>query len=282
MGGLLEGLNIVEIILEGLGQINYVFDVIIILALIPALIGAARRSIIKTAFKFLTYGLIFMFAIIYIDRITDYVGNNFLTLIGMQVSLTYDGNTVAATSLFELFNTLFEHDTSVSPEFIDGLTFTVVKNVTWIIIYPLLTTISYILTTILWIIVTLFMPRALRKKIKSLKLKALNLPLAAVFSLVLALLMISPYVNLSSALKDVVVEPESPISFISASYSGVLAWFTPEKSFILKSLDVIKIPQLFVFFDTFSVTQGTVVTEYNFIEELQGIINRVGAITPQS
>lgn len=278
MGDLLGGLNIVEIILEGLGQINYVFDVILILALIPALIGAAKRSIIKTLFKIIVYGLVFLFAFLNIDRLTDYVGNNLLTLIGMEISYTYDSVTYTAPNLFDFFNQLFAYDTTVQPDFIDALSFNVVKNLTWIIIYPVLTFASYILSTILWVIVTLFLPRALKKKIKSLKIRALNLPIAAAFSITLGLMMIAPFVNLSQALNGVIVDPESPISFISASYSGLLAWFTPEKSFILKALDTIKIPQLFVFFDSFKLNE----TNYDFIEELNGIINRVGAVTPNT
>lgn len=280
MGELLDSLNIIEIIFEGLGQIKYVFDVFFIIALIPALIGAAKRSIYKTLFKFVFYGAVFAIAIINIDTFADMFGNSALQSVGLSLKLEYNGATEEFTNLFDYFNHLYSYDTSLSPAYIEALTLATIRNLTWIILFPVLSLASYIASTIVWVIIMIFFPRALRKKIRSAKVRALNLPLAAVFSLVLGLLMIAPYVNLSNALKGVVIDPDSPIAFISPSFAGVFAWFTPEKSFILNLLDKINIPQLFVFFDTFTVDNGGTTETLKFAEELHTVINTIGSIVP--
>ncbi len=277
MGGLLGSLNIMEIILEGLASLSYVFDIIIIIALIPAIIGGAKRSLLKTIFRILVYGGVFLGVYLNIDTISAYVGDNFLVLIGRQISYTYDETVYTFTSLNEFFTAILElgeSDASV----LEGVVFTLLKNVTWLIAVPVITFVSYIVTTVLWTIVLIFFPRGLRKKIKAFKLQIINVPLSIVMTLTISLLTISPYVNLSQGLSNIIIDPESPVAFLSANYGRILAWFTPEKSFILNFLQGFGITDMFVFFDTFSVGSNN----YAFAGELERIINVVGEITPAS
>lgn len=275
MDGLLGSLNIMEIILGGLASLNYVFDIIIIISLIPAIVGAAKRGIFKTLFRILIYGIIFLVAFLNIDLITTYVGENFLKLIGQQISYTYNDTVYTFDSLTAFFTALLEQGESNAAT-VEAVVFNLNKNIAWIIIFPVLTTAAYILTTILWIIMMIFFPRGLRKKIKELKLPLLNVPLGVAMSLVLVLLSISPYVNLSAALTNITIEAESPLGFLSPSYGGILAWFTPAKSFILTFLQSLGITNMFTFFDTIQVSGQPIV----FAEELNRIINIVGQITP--
>ncbi|HKM02834.1 MAG TPA: hypothetical protein VJZ31_02790 [Bacilli bacterium] len=275
MPDILGGLNIMEIILSGLASLNYVFDIIIILSLIPAIIGAAKRGIFKTLFRFLIYGTIFLVAFLNIEMIANYVGENFLKLIGQQISYTYEETIYTYDSFSGFFTALLEQGES-SGATVEAVVLGLNKNLAWIIVFPVLTAGSYILTTVLWVIMMVFFPRALRKRIKELKLPLLNVPLGVLMSLVLILFSIAPYVNLSTALRNIVIDPESPVGFLSPSYAGILAWFTPAKSFILTFLQSFGLTNMFVFFDTIKV--GGV--DVNFAEELNRIINVVGAITP--
>lgn len=275
MDGLLGSLNIMEIILSGLASLRYVFDVIIIISLIPAIIGAAKRGIFKTLFRILIYGAVFLVAFLNIDLITTYVGDNFLKLIGQQISYTYNETVYNFDSFTAFFTALLEQG-ETDASMLEAVVFTLNKNLAWIIVFPVLTTASYILTTVLWIIIMIFVPRGLRKRIKELKLPLLNVPLGVAMSLVLVLLSIAPYVNLSAALTNITIDPESPLGFLSPSYGAILAWFTPAKSFILNFLQTFGITDWFIFFDSMSVGAQP----YVFAEELNRIINVVGQITP--
>jgi len=277
MPDLLSGLNIMEIILSGLASLNYVFDVILILAFIPAIIGAIKRSIFKTIFRIVIYGTVFLIAFLNIDFIANYVGENLLTLAGQQISYTFNGTDYTFDSLTQFFTALLEQGESNAAT-VEAVVFTLNKNIAWIIAFPLLSFSAYILSTVLWIIMLIFFPRGLRKRIKELKLPLLNVPLGIAMSLTLALLSVAPYVNLSAALINITVDPDSPIAFLSPSYGGILAWFTPAKSFILNFLSTFGITNLFVFYDTVNVGGNSLV----FAEELERILNVVGAITPSN
>jgi len=277
MPDLLNGLNIMEIILSGLASLNYVFDVILILAFIPAIIGAVKRSIFKTIFRIVIYGTVFLIAFLNIDFIANYVGENLLTLVGQQISYTYNETVYTFDSLTQFFTALLEQG-EANAATVEAVIFTLNKNIAWIIAFPLLSTFAYISSTVLWIIMLIFFPRGLRKRIKELKLPLLNIPLGIAMSLTLALLSVAPYVNLSAALINITVDPDSPIAFLTPSYGGILAWFTPAKSFILNFLSNLGVTNLFVFYDTVNVGGTSLV----FAEELERILNVVGAITPSN
>jgi hypothetical protein len=277
MGDLFNPMQIVEIVLEGLSTIKGVFDIILILTLIPAILGGAFRSLYKTLFRFVVYAIIFLVAFLMIDQAANFVGDELLGMVGFQLTLTYNDVTTTYNSLREYFVAILSYS-SANGDMIEGITQTLLKNVAWILIFPIASLFGYLLTTIIWPIGMLFFPGPLRKKIKKTKFRLINIPLSIVMSLTLSLLAIAPYVNFSHALSNIVVEVESPIGFLSPYYGRILAWFTPSGSYILQFLQYIRIPELFVFFDEFRLPNST--TVYQFAPELETILNEVGAITP--
>lgn len=277
MESLFDVNQIIEIILEGLSQISGVFDIMIILALIPAIIGGATRSIYKTLLRIVFYAIMLTVAFLTIDYAANFVGDQLLGMIGMQLTNTYDGVTTTYNSLREYLVDILGMS-SASSAMVEALTQTTLKNIAWIIVFPIASFSAYLLSTIIWSVGLLFFPKFLKIRIKKTKLRLVNIPLSIVVSLILSVIAIFPYANMSHALSNIVVDPESPIAFLSPHYGGVLAWFTPEKSYILKGLQFIKIPELLTFFDTFKLSGGT--TTYQFAQQLEIVLNEVGAITP--
>ncbi len=277
MGDLFNPMQIVEIVLEGLSTIKGVFDIILILALIPSILGGAIRSIYKTLFRFVVYGILFLVAFLMIDQAANFVGDQLFGMIGVQLSLTYDGATMTYSSLREYFVAILSYS-SANGDMIEGITQTLLKNVAWILLVPVVSLLGWLLTTIIWPISMIFFPSHLRKKIKKTKLRLINIPLSIVMTLTLSLLAIAPYVNFSHALSNIVVEVDSPIGFLSPYYGKILAWFTPSGSYILQFLQYIRIPELFTFFDKFRLPNST--TVYQLAPELETLLNEVGAITP--
>lgn len=267
--GLLDGLDIFSIIFSVIGEIFFLLDIFVLIALGAAILRGIFKKFWKVAWRSIIFVVLFLVFLIMSNTVTSFVDANLLK----NIKVTIGGTEETFATLGALFTRLIT-ESGQTATYASAMSASLMKNVTMIIVIPVILLVGNLLAMLTFPLFNLLIP----KKLKVIKLRVLKLILSIGMVLVVTMLFAMPFANIVPALTA--IKPTlNDTSLLAAVFSeeliGVLEIFTKEKSVTLKILDSINTLQYISFFNGFKDAG----TSFKLSEQMVILVGNLNTIT---
>lgn len=257
---MLGGIDFISYIFGFLSQFPIVVDIIIASAIIAALL----RGIFKRFWKVVWRGVIFVILLIVLfataEKLAPYIGS-----IPIPLRRTVNGNAVEYANLGQIiYGVSIEAGNSETYAF--EFTKLALKNLVVFFGMPALSLITPAISAITYPLFSLLLPRKLKNAKLILPRIAISLGLTFI-ALVIFMAPAANFVPAMSAVKETMSEGTLLYKFLNPEVINFLELFTPQKSVMLKIVDIGNISGKIKIFEEFTV-DGVVIQLKDAVEAL--------------